>query len=298
VVAAFIATQAEDGYLGPFPNNIRLLKNWDLWVIIHAISALALWYQHTSDAAALNAARKAPIWSAGLISILARRVFDAGDPEMNMTILTGLAMAPSDHRRAALLANGPRSGKRLERAGDYLRAGLDGREYFQVSASRAGKACMICRPGGTLARHWRGEVSRGLHSSLAQHSPLGPPQHRRRSVSGEQATGNPYAPTAIETCCTVLDGLTADYLRADGRPGARRMTLNWPAQRRSGRAACQRPLVDLQYAHGRHSRSQRSHDCVSGPRWHAGTELLLVNGPRVIGMLSDWAVMSAKDGFR
>src|SRR5206468_11354826 len=28
VVAAFIATQAEDGYLGPFPKEIRLLKNW------------------------------------------------------------------------------------------------------------------------------------------------------------------------------------------------------------------------------------------------------------------------------
>jgi DUF1680 family protein len=30
VVTAFIATQAEDGYLGPFPKETRLLKNWDL----------------------------------------------------------------------------------------------------------------------------------------------------------------------------------------------------------------------------------------------------------------------------
>src|SRR6516164_7684452 len=28
VVNAFIATQAEDGYLGPFPRESRLLKNW------------------------------------------------------------------------------------------------------------------------------------------------------------------------------------------------------------------------------------------------------------------------------
>jgi hypothetical protein len=31
VVAEFIATQAEDGYLGPFPKNVRLKKDWDLW---------------------------------------------------------------------------------------------------------------------------------------------------------------------------------------------------------------------------------------------------------------------------
>ena len=37
VVADLIATQAEDGYLGPFPKNIRLLKNWDLWGHYHAI---------------------------------------------------------------------------------------------------------------------------------------------------------------------------------------------------------------------------------------------------------------------
>src|SRR5258706_8249383 len=59
VVAAFIATQAEDGYLGPFPKEVRLLKNWDLWGHYHALSALALWHQHTGDPAALSAARKA-----------------------------------------------------------------------------------------------------------------------------------------------------------------------------------------------------------------------------------------------
>ena len=42
VVRAFIATQAEDGYLGPFPKDIRLLKNWDLWGHYHALYALAL----------------------------------------------------------------------------------------------------------------------------------------------------------------------------------------------------------------------------------------------------------------
>src|SRR5438309_29116 len=59
VAAAFIATQAEDGYLGPFPKDIRLLKNWDLWGHYHAIYALILWHQDTGDSSALEAARKA-----------------------------------------------------------------------------------------------------------------------------------------------------------------------------------------------------------------------------------------------
>src|SRR3989442_1680952 len=92
VVAAFIATQDDDGYLGPFPKDIRLLKNWDLWGHYHALYALALWYQHTGDPAALKPARKAADLVCRTYLDTGRCVFDAGDPEMNMTILTGLAM--------------------------------------------------------------------------------------------------------------------------------------------------------------------------------------------------------------
>src|SRR6266404_5449129 len=92
VVAAFIATQADDGYLGPFPKDIRLLKNWDLWGHYHALSALALLHQHTGDPAALAAARKAADLICQSYLDTGRRVFDAGDAEMNMSILTGMAM--------------------------------------------------------------------------------------------------------------------------------------------------------------------------------------------------------------
>src|ERR1051325_3468769 len=36
-VADLIATQAEDGYLGPFPHAQRLLGNWDLWGHYHVM---------------------------------------------------------------------------------------------------------------------------------------------------------------------------------------------------------------------------------------------------------------------
>ena len=59
VVGEFIATQAEDGYLGPFPKQDRLLKNWDLWGHYHAILALTMWHGQRADASALAAARHA-----------------------------------------------------------------------------------------------------------------------------------------------------------------------------------------------------------------------------------------------
>ena len=92
VVAELIATQADDGYLGPFPKNIRLLKNWDLWGHYHAIQALLLWHEHSGDPAALAAARKAGDLVCNTYLDTGKRVLDAGDSEMNMSILTAMAM--------------------------------------------------------------------------------------------------------------------------------------------------------------------------------------------------------------
>jgi hypothetical protein len=39
-VAELIATQAEDGYLGPFPQGRRLLGEWDLWGHYHVMQGL------------------------------------------------------------------------------------------------------------------------------------------------------------------------------------------------------------------------------------------------------------------
>src|SRR5207245_11416270 len=90
VVAAFIATQAEDGYLGPFPKDIRLLKNWDLWGHYHALYALALWHQHTGDPAALAAARKAADLISRTYLDTGPRVFDAGRAEMKHSVGAGM----------------------------------------------------------------------------------------------------------------------------------------------------------------------------------------------------------------
>ena len=297
VVAAFIATQAEDGYLGPFPKDIRLLKNWDLWGHYHALEALVLWHQQTGDPAALSAARKAADLICRTYLGTGRRVFDAGDPEMNMAILTGLALLYRVTGEPRYLQMAREVEKDWERAGDYLRAGLDGREYFQSPRPR-----------------W--ESLHDLQGLVELWRITGEPQYREafihhwRSIrrwdlrntggfsSGEQATGNPYAPSAIETCCTVAwMALTVDYLRLTGDPQAaddlELATCNagLGAQHPSGRWWTYSTPMDG-------AREASAHTIVFQAR--AGTPELnccSVNGPRVLGMLSEWAIMAAPGGL-
>ena len=297
VVKAFLATQAEDGYLGPFPKKDRLLKNWDLWGHYHAICALLLWHEQTGDVAAFTAARRAADLVCATYLDTGRRVFDAGDPEMNMAILTALAKLHRLTGEPRYLRMAREVEKDWERAGDYLRAGLDGREFFQSPRPR-----------------W--ESLHDLQGLVELWQIIGEDQYRQafvhhwRSIrrwdrrntggfsSGEQATGNPYAPTAIETCCTVAwMAMTVDYLRITGdAPAADDLELatfnaGLGAQHPSGRWWTYHTPMDG-------VREASAHTIVFQAR--AGTPELnccSVNGPRVLGLLSEWALMSAPDGL-
>ncbi len=296
VVAAFIATQAEDGYLGPFPKQDRLLKNWDLWGHYHAILALTMWHEHSGDTAALAAARKAADLVCATYLDTGRRVFDAGDHEMNMSILTAMAMLHRLTGEPRYLRMAREVEKDWERAGDYLRAGLDGREFFRSPKPRweslhdlQGLLEMYRITGeqkyrDAFVHHWR-SIRRWDRRNTGGFS------------SGEQATGNPYTPSAIETCCTVAwMALTIDYLRVTGDSLAadelEMATLNGGlgAQHPSGRWWTYNTPMDG-------VREASAHSIVFQAR--AGTPELnccSVNAPRVLGMLSEWAVMKSTDG--
>ena len=296
VVAAFIATQAEDGYLGPFPKDARLLKNWDLWGHYHAIYALVLWHEHTQDPAALDAARKAADLVCRTYLDTNRRVFDAGDPEMNMAILTGLAMLHRVTGEPRYLRMAREVEKDWERAGDYLRAGLDGREYFQSPRPRWESLHDL----QGLLELWRITGETKYREAFIHHWRSIRRWDRRNTggfSSGEQATGNPYAPSAIETCCTVAwMALTIDYLQLTGNPQAaddlELATLSGGigAQHPSGSWWTYNTPMDG-------VRQASAHSIVFQAR--AGTPELnccSVNGPRALGMLSEWAVMSTAGG--
>jgi hypothetical protein len=297
VVAELIATQADDGYLGPFPKNVRLLKNWDLWGHYHAIQALLLWHEHSGDPAALAAARKAGDLVCNTYLDTGKRVFDAGDSEMNMSILTAMAMLHRVTAEPRYLRMAREVEQDWERAGDYLRAGLDGREYYQSPKPRWESLHDL----QGLVEMWRITGEPKYRESFEHHWRSIRRWDRRNTggfSSGEQATGNPYTPSAIETCCTVAwMAITIDYLRLTGDSRAaddlELATLNGGlgAQHPSGRWFTYNTPMDG-------VREASAHTIVFQSR--AGTPELnccSVNGPRVPGMLSDWAVMATPDGL-
>lgn len=291
-VADLVATQDPDGYLGPFPRTQRLLGNWDLWGHYHVIEGLLLWHERTGDPAALAAARNAADLICRTYLDGSRRVLDAGSHEMNMAVIHGLGMlyrltAEPRYRRLMQEIE-----KDWQRAGDYLRAGLDGSEFFASPRPRweslhdlQGLVELWRITGETKYRqsfihHWR-SIGRWDRHNTGGFS------------SGEQATGNPYSPAPIETCCTIAwMALSVDMLRLTGDPRVadelELATCNAAlgAQHPSGRWwTYNTPMDGL--------REASAHTIVFQAR--AGTPELnccSVNGPRALGLLSDWAVMA------
>jgi hypothetical protein len=295
VVEELLASQAKDGYLGPFPRDSRLRGNWDLWGHYHVMMALLAWHEQTGDARALTACRRAADLICTTYLNSGHRVFDAGSHEMNMAVLHVLVEL---HRRTGeprYLAMAREIEKDWQRAGDYLRAGLAGVEFFRTPRPRweslhdlQGLAALFADTGDERYRraflhHWQ-SIRRWDRRNTGAFS------------SGEQATGNPFAPTPIETCCTIAwMALSIDALRLSGDARAadelELSTFNAVAgaQHPSGRWWTYSTPMDG-------VREASAHAIVFQAR--AGAPELnccAVNGPRGLGMLSEWAVMSGKD---
>lgn len=295
VVKEFIATQAEDGYLGPFTKERRLRGEWDLWGHYHAIEALLLWHEETSDQAAFTAAKRAGDLICKTYLGGDARVFDAGSHEMNMSIITALGhlyRLTADQRYFQMMREVE---KDWQRAGDYLRHALAGKEFYAGPAPRW--ESLHCLQGllefyritgedkyrRAFEHHWRSIARNDIHNNGA-------------FSSGEQATGNQYAPGAIETCCTIAwMALSIDMLRLTGDAQVadfiEHATFNGAlsAQHPSGRWWTYNTPMDG-------VREASAHTIVFQAR--AGTPELnccSVNGPRAIGMLSEWAVMLEGD---
>lgn len=297
VVRELSATQAEDGYLGPFTRAERLRGHWDLWGHYHCMLGLLMWHEHSGDAGALRTARRAGDLVCATYLDSERRVIDAGSHEMNMAVIHGLGRLYRVTGEPRYLRMMREIEKDWERAGDYLRTGEAGVPFFQTPRPRweslhdlQGLVELYQITGEERYRrafesHWR-TILRWDRRNTGGFS------------SGEQATGDPYAPTAIETCCTVSwMALSLDMLRLTGDPTAadelELSTYNGGlgAQHPSGRWWTYNTPMDG-------AREASAHTIVFQAR--AGTPELnccSVNGPRVLGMLSEWAVMRDPAGL-
>lgn len=297
VVESLLACQAEDGYLGPFPEKDRLQGNWDLWGHYHCMLGLLEWHKSTGDSRVLDACTRMADLMCRLYLDGSRRVYDAGSHEMNMAVIHGLCRlyrltGQSRHLELIRMIE-----QDWERTGDYLRTGIAGVEFFQTPRPRweslhdlQGLVELYAITGDARYRqafehHWRSIARFDKRNSGA-------------FSSGEQATGNPYEPTPIETCCTVAwMALSIDMLRLTGESRVadelELTTLNAAAgaQHPSGSWwTYSTPMDGL--------REASAHSIVFQAR--AGTPELnccSVNGPRSLAMLGEWAVMRTPGGL-
>jgi len=292
-------TQSPEGYLGPFPQDQRLLVGWDLWGHYHALVGLLLWWQETGDGRALAAARKAGDFICATFPPGGRRVVSVGDQEMNEAIAHGLLLLYRATGEASYLALARRVEEdwQVPPSGDYVRTALAGIPFFQTPKPRweslhdlQAIAELYWVTGDTQYRR----ACEHIWWSIAETD-----RHNTGGFSsGEQACGNPYHPGAIETCCTVAwVALSLDMLRLSGEsvvadeielatynaglgaqaPSGRWWTYNTPME---GERKASFHEIGFQCRPG-----SPELNCCS------------VNGPRLLGMVSQWALMADGRGL-
>ena len=316
-VAHLVRLQDDDGYLGPWPAFCHLTGSapnvrgggatWDAWGHYHVMLGLMLWYDETAGASgdeALAAARRIGDLFYDLFAGAPEvRMVDTGETDKNLAPVHALAMLHTrtgEPRYLALAeqivgefaAEGPDG----PLAGDYLRMALDGREFFEMPKPRWESLHPIM---GLVELHWltgnadHREAFERIWWSIVRHD-----RHNNGGFSsGEKATGNPYDPGAIETCCTIawlamsveMLKLTGDSTIADE---IEMSTLNsvLGMHSTSGRwATYNTPSDGARFASAHHIVFQAR---AGSPELNCCS----VNSPRGLGMLSDWAVMIGEAG--
>jgi len=300
-VRDLIEVQDGDGYLGPFPRAARLMGSglWDIWGHYHCMLGLFLWHLETGDQSALEASLRAADHLCCAFLEGDRRVVQAGSEEMNESVIHILCLLYeyTGRERYLQLAREIEKDWEVPPSGDYIRCALEGKEFSECPKPR-----------------W--ESLHGIQGIAELYFITGDPKYRQAFThiwwsivkgdrhnngafsSGEQATGNPYDPRAIETCCTIawmamtvdMLRLTGDSLVADELELATFNTI-LGAQNATGRWWTYNTPMDGQ-------RKASAHDIVFQAR-PGSPELncCSVNGPRGLGMISEWAAMTAQDGL-
>lgn len=297
VVDRLIQLQAEDGYLGPWPKKERLLAYWDLWGHYHAIIGLILWHEQTDDEKAISAACKAADLVCKTYLDTGRRVTSAGTEEVNMAIIHGLAVLYRKTGEPRYLRMAQEVLKDFEKAGDYYRQGIKGEEFFRTPRPRWESLHSL----QGLAELYRITGDETFRRSFLHHWA----SIRRFDLrntggfsSAEQATGNPFCNTPIETCCVIAwEAVMIDALRLTGDASIaddlELATFNavGGAQHPSGHW--------WTYDTPMNGARQAFHVQVL---WQARPNAPFlgccpVNAPRGLGMLSDWGIMQSPEGL-
>lgn len=320
IVVQLASYQDADGYLGPYPKSERLIGKalgklkgkgfdrggwdgeplWDIWGHYHLMYGLLLWHQETGHGTALRICRRIGDMLCDRFLDAPERVHDAGAHEMNLSVAHSLAFLHEITGDAKYLRLVHEIEKDWEKppAGDYLRTALQGLEFWETPKPRweslhdiQAMAELYFISGEerykTAFEHIWWSICKGDRHNTGGFS------------SFEQATGNPYDRRAIELCCTIAwMALSVDMLRLSGESKVadeiELSTYNGMlgSQHPSGRWWTYNTPMDG-------FRLASPIDCTAFQAYRGTPELncCSVNGPRGIGMLSQWALMETDDGI-
>ncbi len=298
-VRELVKSQAEDGYLGPWPKDERLLGHWDLWGHYHCMLGLLMWYDESGDMSALDCTLRAADLMCRIYLEGTRRPIDAGTPMINLSVLHvlgNLYRRTGEQRYLDLMY---RIVEDMEKDGDWLRLGEQGVPYYKLPGGGTRWESLHIVQGLVELYRITGEeryktAVLNLWRSIRDYD-----RHPSGAFSThEQAYGTIYEPGAIETCCSVAwEALTIDVLLLTGDASvADELELTtWnqvlAAQHPSGSwCTYNTPLNGL--------RIPSFHDIRFQAR--PGTPELnccSVNAPRGLGMLTEWAAMEMDDGL-
>lgn len=297
------AGQDEDGYLGPWPRAFRLgLAGappnssgvvWDAWGHYHAMLGLLKWHDLTDDAHALAAARRIADLLCATFLRTGRRLHEVGAHEMNMAPYHALLLlyGKIGESRYRELADEIERDFETPPAGDYVRTALRGMEFHQTPKPRWESLHAI---QGIAEKYFlTGDAQYRQAFEHLWWSMLKGDRHNNGGfTSGERTTGNPCDAGAIETCCTVAwTAMTVDMLRLTG----------------ASVVADELELTLFNSGLGMMNPSGRwvTYDTpMEGRRWASAHSIMFqarpgtpelnccsVNGPRMLGMIGDWALM-------
>ena len=303
-VSEFIALQDTDGYLGAWPHESRILGTWtwDAWGHYHAMLGLLLWHEESSDQKALDCVcRMADMFCNRFLPSAGgkEKFHNAGSHEMNQAPIHSLGMLYrlTGVKRYLDMAILIESEFALPPAGDYTRTALQGLEFWDTPKPRWESLHPIM--GLVELYYATGDLKYRTAFEHLWWSMLKGDRHNNGGfTSGEKATGNPYDPNPIETCCTIacmamsveMLKLTGNSIVADEIELAL-MNSGVGMMSPSGRWVTYNTPMDGQ-------RRASAHDIVFQAR-PATPELncCSVNGPRALGMISDWALMQRDGGL-
>ncbi len=293
--------QDADGYLGPWPKAFRMKLGcpscqtpWDAWGHYHLMVGLLFWHQDTGDARALHMARRiGDYFCARFLKNPTEKLHDSGAHEMNLAPAHSLAMLyrVTGTRRYLDMANRIVREFEIPPAGDYFRQGLAGIAFWKTPKPR----WESLHPIMALAELYQITGNRDYRRAFENlwWSMLKGDRHNNGGfTSGEKATGNPYDLGAIETCCTIAwMAMSVEMLKLTGNPVVADeiefslLNSGLGMMSPSGRWVTYNTPMDG------NRRASADHIVFQARAGSPELNCCSVNGPRALGMISDWALM-------